>query len=184
MNYDYFQWDWFGINILVPVAGPLLILWFFSLPTKISALTKHIVIKSIGKGELFWAVMGMAAATCYDLDAFKAIATDSASVKIANWAYAAHLGVIIFAILMVGLNSLEAVPGFPSPPASSNPHIPDKFIFGSSIVFLLAIIGTYSVVHAKLLEQEASVRRIAIMKIQACVAKHNGNAGHCVEDMK
>lgn len=63
MDYDYFQWDWFGINIVVPVLGPLLVLWLFSLPTKVAALTKHIVIKSIGKGELFWAVMGMAAAT-------------------------------------------------------------------------------------------------------------------------
>lgn len=184
MNYAYFQWDWFGINILIPVVGPLIVLWIFSLPSNIAALTKHIVIKSIGKGELFWAVMGMAAATCYDLDAFKGIGTNATSIKIANWAYAAHLFVIFFAVVMVGLNSLEPVPGPPPPPAPTNPHIPDKFIFVSSIVFLLLVIGTYSVVHARLTEQEATVRKTAIMKIQECVAKANGSAKHCVEDIK
>lgn len=119
MNYDYFQWDWFGINIVVPVLGPLLVLWLFSLPTKVA-----------------------------------------------------------------GLNSLESIPSAPPPTPTANPHIPDKFIFGSSIIFLLAVIGTYTVVHAKLLEQEANIRKNAIMKIQECVAKHKANAEHCVEDMK
>lgn len=184
MDYDYFQWDWFGINIVVPVLGPLLVLWLFSLPTKVAALTKHIVIKSIGKGELFSAVMGMAATTCYDLDALKAIETNATSVKIANWAHAARFCVIMFAVLMVGLNSLESIPSAPPPTPTANPHIPDKFIFGSSIIFLLAVIGTYTVVNAKLLEQEANIRKNAIMKIQECVAKHKANAEHCVEDMK
>lgn len=184
MNYDYFQWDWFGINILIPVVGPLIVLWFFSLPTNIAALTRHIVIKSIGKGELFWAVMGMAAATCYDLDAFKAIATNPNSVKIANWAYAAHLCAILFAVIMVGLNSLEPIPGSPPPAVPPNPHIPDRFIFGCSIGFLLLVTVTYSVSHARLVEEEASVRKIAIIKIQECVTNANGNALPCVEDMK
>jgi hypothetical protein len=191
LNFDYFDWGWFGINILIPVVVPLAALYIISLPAIIAAMTKNIVIKSIGKGELFWAVMGMAAAACYDLDSFKTIASTGTSVKAANWATVCYGFMIFFAIAMVGLNSLEPVPPPPSapgapppPPPRPPPLIPDKFIFGSSIICLLIVIVTYSAVHVKLTEQEEAVRKAAIIKLQECVAKAKGDAMHCVTDFK
>ena len=187
MNFDNFDLSWFGINILAPVAAPLIALWFISMPAILATMTKNIVIKSIGKGELFWAVMGMAASTCYELDSLKSIATDPVLVKAAGWAYAGHIGIIFFAVLMVGLNSLEPVAP-PAPPAGTTPPapplIPDKFIFRSSIVCLIIVVVTYSLVHTKLTEQEANVRKTAIIKAHECIAKHKGDAESCMEDMK
>jgi hypothetical protein len=67
---------WTGINIAVPVLLPLLVLWLFSIPSVTATLAAGSILKSIGKGELFWAAMGMAASTCYDLFALQKMITD------------------------------------------------------------------------------------------------------------
>jgi hypothetical protein len=193
LNFDYFDHlnaGWFGVNILVPVGGPLFFLWLISKFNIVSTMTKNIVIKSIGKGELFWAVMGMAASTIYELDGIKSIATDPNSIVAANWATGGHILIIVISVLMVGFNSLEPVTpsppptGTPPPPPPPPSHVPDKFIFGSSVFCLLLVIATYAGVHSKLTEQEENVRKTAIMKAQECIAKAKGDARHCVEDMK
>lgn len=194
LNFDYFDHldsGWFGVNILVPVAAPLFFLWLISKFKIVRAMTKNIVIKSIGKGELFWAVMGMAASAIYELDNLKSITTNAKLISAANWALAGHILLIVIAVLMVGFNSLEpAAPSSPPPPPPSGTpppspsHVPDKFIFGSSLFALLLVIATYSGVHSKLTEQEENVRKGAIMKAQECIIRAKGDAQHCMEGMK
>lgn len=189
MNFHYFDAGWFGINILVPVGGPLLALWIISKLKVFATMAKKIVIKSIGKGELLWAVMGMAASTIYELDSFKSIATDADLIKMASWAIGLHIFIIVVAVLMVGCNSLEPVPPpapatGPAPPPPPPHPIPDRFIFGTSLFCLIFVILTYSGVHTKLSEQEANARETAIMKAQECVTRGRSNAQHCMEDLK
>ena len=66
---------WFAINIGIPVVGPLLLLWWVGIPPSTAPLATNNVIKSIGRGELLWAVIGMAAATCYELIALQKVKT-------------------------------------------------------------------------------------------------------------
>lgn len=194
LNFDYFDHldsGWFGVNILVPVGAPLFFLWLISKFKIVQTMTKNIVIKSIGKGELFWAVMGMAASTIYELDSFKSITTNAKQITAANWALSGHIALIVIAVLMVGFNSLEppapATPPPPLPPGTPPPspsHVPDKFIFVSSLFALVLVIATYSGVHSKLTEQEENVRKGAIMKAQECITRAKGDAQHCMEGMK
>jgi hypothetical protein len=188
-NFDYFDhvgFGWFGVNILVPVAAPLFVLWLISKFSIVSSMTKNIVIKSVGKGELFWAVMGMAASTIYELDNLKSITTNAKLISAANYALAGHIFLIVIAVVMVGFNSLEPVAPAspPPPPPPGSPHVPDRLIFGASIAALILVIATYSGVHSKLTEQEESVRKSAIMNAQECITRAKSDARHCVEGLK
>jgi hypothetical protein len=93
-------WSLFGwgiINIVVPVFLPLLVLWVISIPRVTASLAAGGVIKSIGKGWLFWATMGMAAATCYEARAIAAIVTDPNGKGIAWLVFGLHLLILLCA---------------------------------------------------------------------------------------
>ena len=190
----YLDWwalvAWIGINILVPVLLPLLVLWLFSIPSVTATLAANSIIRSIGKGELFWAAMGMAAATCYELFALQKIVTDTNGYGIAWLVFWIHLFIILGSAIMVGVGSLNS-----STPNSGNPHIPDRKVFLASIYTLIFTATSYTVAHSVLDAKEAEIKHLAIeaaskdkgdimTKLSACLAKNKTAADRCMEIIK
>jgi len=186
-------WSLFGwgiINIVVPVFLPLLVLWVISIPRVTAALAAGGVIKSIGKGELFWATMGMAAATCYEVRAIEALVTDPNGKGIAWLVFGLHLLIILCSAFLVGIGSLAT-----AAPTSGNPHIPDAKVFYASIGFLAFTALSYTMVHAYLttLEneikdkavREARQEKADIMKtLRDCLAQNRIDGTRCLEPGK
>lgn len=181
---------WIGINILVPVLLPLFVLWLFSIPSVTSALAAGSIVKSIGKGELFWAAMGMAAATCYELFALQKIVTDADGYGIVWLVFWIHLGIILGSAIMVGVGSLNG-----ATPTTGNPHIPDRKVFVASIVTLAFTATTYTVAHAVMNTMESAIKDEAaaaarqkknaiIKELGACLAKNSMDGTRCVEVIK
>ncbi|MBQ5950252.1 hypothetical protein [Massilia sp. ST3] len=181
---------WLGIiNILVPVFLPLFVLWIISIPRVTAALAAGGVIRSIGKGELFWATMGMAAATCYEVRAIEARVTDPNGKGIAWLVFGLHLLIILCSAFLVGIGSLATAP------ASGHPHIPDKKVFYASLWFLAFTALSYTMVHAYLntLENEIKDKAVTearqekevIMKtLRECLAKNRKDGSLCLEPRK
>ena len=199
LELQYIHWlptlGWFAINIVIPVIGPLFLLWIIGLPPATAPLASNNVLKSIGKGELLWAVMGMAAATCYELVSLQEIKTVKEWSNPIWIAFGLHITLILVAVIVVGLNSLDLPSGY----TPANPHIPDKRIFAGSIFSLVLVIVTYSATHATLTDQEAKIEKIKndeagkkmqaekqaiIDRIEQCLSTARGNGKHCVKDIK
>ncbi|MGH8854296.1 MAG: hypothetical protein ACREWI_08455, partial [Telluria sp.] len=142
MEFQHIYWlptfGWFAINILMPIVGPLLILSIAGIPPATAPLATNNVLKSIGKGELLWAVMGMAAATCYELASLQEIKTVAGWSNFIWTVFAVHISLIVVAVVVVGLNSLDLPTGY----VFAYPHIPEMRIFVGSIVSLVLVIVT------------------------------------------
>lgn len=194
MSSQYIDWwalaAWCGINIVIPVVAPLLVLWLFSKPSTTSIMAGHNVLKSIGKGELFWAAMAMSAATCYELYSLQKILLDPDAQGLVWAAFWIHQFVILFSVIFVGVGSLNA-----SPASAANPHVPDPTVFRASIVTLIFTVVTYMVSHTVLMEREARLRaeaqsatkreRQAIIDgIRNCLGQDRGNEIRCMEGLK
>lgn len=167
------------------------------IPGKISAvasMAKDLPIKSIGKGELFWAAMGIAASTIFELSSIRDITTNATLKSMAGWAIAGHISIMFIAVMMIGFNSLEPPPpplppagGVPPPPPPPPPPpspIRDPFVFRWSIYILLFVIATYTFTHTQLTQEEASIRKAAIIKAKECMAGNKNDVGHCMEGIK
>jgi hypothetical protein len=188
------SFGWWAINILIPVIGPLFLLWLFGFPPSTAPLASNNVIKSIGKGELLWVVMSMAAATCYDLASLEAIASVAAWSNPIWIAFGLHIFLIVVSIIVVGLNSLDLPAGY----TPANPHIPDKRIFRMSILALGVVMVTYSATHATLTEQEHHIETIKVEaatksvadkqaiidSIAACLANARGDGKSCIKGIR
>lgn len=181
---------WCGINIVIPVIAPLVVLWLFSKPSTTSTLAGRNVLKSIGKGELFWAAMGMAAATCYELYSLQEILADRNARGVTWVVFWIHLFVILFSVIFVGIGSLSTAPA-----GAANPHIPDPTVFWASIGTLIFVVVTYTVSHTVLTAQETKLKLDAdqettkskqaiINQIKECLAKTRGNGMRCMEGIK
>lgn len=201
MEFQNIYWlptfGWFAINILIPIIGPLFVLWLVGFPPPTAPLATNNVIKSIGKGELLWAVMGLAAATCYELVSLQEIKTVKAWSNPIWTAVGLHILLIVVSVIMVGLNSLDLPVGY----VPSYPHIPDVRVFGGSILSLALVIVTYSATHATLTSQEERSAKIKkeetdkttlankeaiINSIKQCLtnARDNGAVKHCIKEIK
>lgn len=146
------------------------------------------VLKSIGKGELFWAAMAMSAATCYELYSLQEILTSPNERGLAWAAFWIHEFIILFSVIFVGIGSLSTAPS-----SSANPYVPDPTVFWASIGTLIFTILTYTVSHTVLTVQEEKLRietdratqkdRQAIIdRAKECLSKDN--AVRCVEEMR
>lgn len=183
MEIQHVHWlpslGWFAINIGIPVIGPLFLLWLVGIPPSTAPLATNNVIKSIGKGELLWSVMGMAAATCYELVSLQEIKT------IKEWSspiwgiFGLHILLIVVSVFMVGLNSLDLPTGYVFP----YPHIRDMRIFAVSIVSMVLVMVTYSAAHATLVDQEQkrAVDRQAILdRMEQCLLDAGQREKYCL----
>lgn len=183
MEIQHVHWlpsfGWFAINIGIPVIGPLFLLWLVGIPPSTAPLATNNVIKSIGKGELLWSVMGMAAATCYELVSLQEIKT------IQEWSspiwgiFGLHILLIVVSVFMVGLNSLDLPTGYVFP----YPHIRDMRIFVGSILSMVLVIVTYSATHATLADQEQkrAVDRQAILdRMEQCSLDAGQREKYCL----
>lgn len=194
MSSQYVDWwalaAWCGINIVIPVVAPLLVLWLFSKPSTTSIMAGHNVLKSIGKGELFWAAMAMAAATCYELYSLQKILLDPNAQGLVWAAFWIHQFVILFSVIFVGVGSLNT-----SAASAANPHVPDPMVFRASIATLIFTVVTYMVSHTVLMEREARIREQAqsatkrerqaiIDGIRACLGQNRGKEIRCMEGLK
>ena len=183
MEIQHVHWlpsfGWFAINVGIPVIGPLFLLWLVGIPPSTAPLATNNVIKSIGKGELLWSVMGMAAATCYELVSLQEIKT------IKEWSspiwgiFGLHILLIVVSVFMVGLNSLDLPTGYVFP----YPHIRDMRIFVGSILSMVLVIVTYSATHATLADQEQkrAVDRQAILdRMEQCLLDAGQREKYCL----
>lgn len=182
---------WIGINILVPVLLPLLVLWLFSIPAVTATLAAGSIVKSIGKGELFWAAMGMAAATCYELFALQKLVTNPNGYGMAWVLFWVHLAIILGSAIMVGVGSLNT-----TAPATGNPHIPDRKVFLASLGTLAFTALSYTTTHAVLDVLQASfkeeeerkaavVNKAAIMqRLRECLVRTSNDGTRCLEITK
>ncbi|MET0320880.1 MAG: hypothetical protein ABW069_09195 [Duganella sp.] len=177
------SFGWFAINIGIPVIGPLFLLWLVGIPPSTAPLATNNVIKSIGKGELLWSVMGMAAATCYELVSLQEIKT------IKEWSspiwgiFGLHILLIVVSVFMVGLNSLDLPAGYVFP----YPHIRDMRIFVGSILSMVPVIVTYSATHATLADQEQKrvVDRQTIRdRMEQCLLDAGQREKYCLKEIK
>lgn len=187
---DWWAWlAWVGINIFIPVIAPLAVLWIFSKPSTTAALAGRNVLKSIGKGELFWAAMAMAAATCYELYSLQKLLSSENEKGVAWVIFCVHLCVILFSVIYVGIGSLSTAPA-----GAPNPHVPDRTVFRASIATLILTIVTYTVSHTVLMAQESKLKALEsqtlkekeaiIEDIKRCLAKVKGNGTRCLEVIK
>jgi len=170
---------WSAINILVPVLLPLLILKLLTVPQVTSQLARDCVVKSIGKGELFWAAMGMAAATCYELFALQKLVSTGNSFGLTWFVIWIHLGIILCSAIVVGLGSLNE-----PLPACGNPHIPDRRVFWASIATLIVTAGSYTTVHAIVATLEARDKSDKITRLAICLKGDPENDLQCMEVLK
>lgn len=169
-------------------------LWLAGIPPATAPLAVNNVRKSIGKGELLWAVMGMAAATCYELASLQELKTEASWTNTIWITFGFHIFLIVVAVILVGLSSLDLPAGF----TYDAPDIPSMPIFLISLVSLAIVSVTYSASHATLTEQErqndaikieASRKVIAdkqaiIDRIEQCVANAKGSGKHCIRGTK
>lgn len=154
MYLQYIGWwvlaGWVCINIVVPVARPLFVLWLFSIPKITAPLSHDIILKSIGKGELLWAAMSMAAATCHELFALLHLTSNPNEIGTIWIVLCIHFVIILSSAIFVGLGSMNnTIRG------SSNPHMPDPKVFLISIVILILTISTFIGTHSTLISFEA-----------------------------
>lgn len=170
---------WFAINILVPVLLPLLILRLLRVPQVTARLARNSIVKSIGKGELFWVAMAMAAATCYELFALQKLVSTSNSFGLTWLVIWIHLGIILCSAIVVGLGSLNE----PSP-SCGNPHIPDRRVFWVSIATLIVTASSYTTVHAILSTLEARAKSDRMTMLADCLQHDRGNGLQCMEVLK
>lgn len=168
----------------------MVLLWLAGIPPATAPLAVNNVRKSIGKGELLWAVMGMAAATCYELASLQELKTEASWTNTIWITFGFHIFLIVVAVILVGLSSLDLPTGF----TYDAPHIPSMPIFLISLASLVIVSVTYSAAHATLAEQErqndeinieASRKVIAdkqaiIDRIEQCVAKAKGSGKQCI----
>lgn len=199
MEFQQIYWlpslGWFTINIVIPVIGPLFLLWLVGIQPPTAPLATNNVIKSIGKGELLWAVMGMAAATCYELISLQEIKLAKEWSTPIWTAFGLHIFLIVVAVFVVGLNSLDLPPGY----VYSSPHIPDVRIFAGSILSLVIVVVTYSATHATLTDQEAKNEKVKkeeadkrafadnqaiIERIKQCLVNAKGSGKDCIKEPK
>jgi len=194
LAFEHIRWlprfGWLAINILIPVVAPLVLLWLAGIPPATAPLAVNNVRKSIGKGELLWAVMGMAAATCYELASLQELKTDASWTNTIWTTFGFHIFLIVVAVVLVGLSSLDLPAGF----AYDAPHIPSMPIFLISLVSLVIVSVTYSASHATLTEQERQNEKIKteagrkfiadkqtiIDRIELCVANAQDSVKHCI----
>jgi hypothetical protein len=180
---------WIGINILVPVLLPLLVLWLFTIPGVTASLAAGSITKSVGKGELFWAAMGMAASTCYELFALQKIVTHPHGYGFAWFVFWIHLGVILGSAIMVGLGSLNN-----RRPTAGNRHIPDRRLFIGSIVTLVFTAASYTASHAVLDSLQAELKageetaarkqkEAIIQELRECLGSNGNNGFQCLEEL-
>lgn len=178
----YLDWwalsAWAAINILVPVLLPLLVLRLLRIPKVTANLARDSVIKSIGKGELFWIAMGMAAAACYELFALQKLTTTAAGFGLVWLALWMHLGIILCSAIVVGLSSLNAAS------STGNSHVPDRRVFWASIVTLIVTASSYTAIHAILKTQEAKVKTSKMTRLANCLAHQPDNGLRCMEVLK
>lgn len=194
MSSEYLDWwalaAWCGINIVIPVVAPLLVLWLFSKPRTTSAMAGRNVLKSIGKGELFWAAMAMSAATCYELYSLQKIVSDPNAQGLVWAGFWIHQFLILFSVIYVGIGSLGT-----SVAGATNPHIPDPAVFRASIGTLIFTVLTYVASHAVLMTEEAKLkaevqlatkqeRQAIIHQIRHCLAQSPGHESRCMEELK
>lgn len=194
MSAQYLDWwalaAWCGINIVIPVVAPLLVLWLFSKPRTTSAMAGRNVLKSIGKGELFWAAMAMSAATCYELYSLQKIVADPDAQGLVWAGFWIHQFLILFSVIYVGIGSLST-----AAPSSGNPHIPDPTVFRASVGTLIFTVLTYVGSHAVLMGEEAKLkmdaqlatkqeRQAIINQIRDCLAQSRGHESRCMEELK
>lgn len=189
-RFDWWTYAWWwAINIPVPVVLPLLVLYAFGRFGTTPPSTHH-ALKSIGKGELFWAAMAMAAATGSELFTLREGLVGDNLKGIAALSIFVMIIVILFSVLLVGLGSM-----MPAPPSGS--HIPNKEIFWASVGTLVFTIVAYSASHLVVMAQDSSAKveeqqkakdeKDAILKkIRDCLAgsKNRASQLRCVEDTK
>ena len=167
-------WDvsvWVFVNILIPVLGPLGILWvLMKIPASASFVGSLATYKSIGKGELLWAALAMAAATIYELQSLESLlpprSLESRATTAVTWL---HLLLMFPAVLVVGVGSA----GTPST-AMVIPEIPDPLVFKISVWSLVFVACTYTATHALLNEQEA--KRVVMQQRSVEEATNHKNA--------
>lgn len=191
MSWHYLDWwalaAWCGINIVVPVILPLLVLWLFARPPTTAAMAGRNVLKAIGKGELFWAAMAMSAASCYELYSLQKISTGANLQGMAWLLFWGHQFLILFSVIFVGIGSLSS-----ALPDAANPHIPDPTVFGASIGVLMLVVIAYPISHALLMVQEAELKDLAeqattrvetpiIRRFEACLGQAKLSEAQCVE---
>ena len=178
------SFGWFAINIIIPVIGPLFLLWLVGIPPSTAPLATNNVVKSIGKGELLWAVMGMAAATCYELVSLQEIKTIKVWSSPIWVAFGLHILLIVVSVFIVGLNSLD----LPTGHVFRYPHIRDMRIFAGSILSMVVVIVTYSATHATLVDQEhkrAAVDRQAMRdRLERCLLDAQQRDTNCLKEIK
>lgn len=178
------SFGWFAINIIIPVIGPLFLLWLVGIPPSTAPLATNNVVKSIGKGKLLWAVMGMAAATCYELVSIQEIKTINVWSSPIWVAFGLHILLIVVSVFIVGLNSLD----LPTGHVFRYPHIRDMRIFAGSILSMVVVIVTYSATHATLVDQEhkrAAVDRQAMRdRLEHCLLDAQQRDTNCLKEIK
>jgi hypothetical protein len=192
MFWQQFDWwvylGWWVINIPVPVALPLLVLYLagrFSTPP-----SRSHALKSIGKGEIFWAAMAMAAAAASELYALRLTFTNPNYQGSAAAGMFVMLVVILFSVVYVAFGSTI-------PAASGASPVPNLDIYRASLWVLGFTILAYSASHFVLMAQEVALNieaqgaaekeKAAIIKhVTTCLAgpKGNNNPRRCVEDQQ
>lgn len=193
MLLQHFDWwvyiGWWFINIPVPVALPLAVLYIVG-KLKSPPSSSH-ALKSIGRGELFWAAMAMAAAASSEIYALRLTLSDSNLQGVATASIALMVLVILFSVLYVGFGS-TAPPG-----AGATPHIPNQVVYKASIRTLIFTIVAYSASHWIVMAHEVTLKLEAqeqnkndknaiIKRVSDCLASPKGksNRMRCVEDEK
>jgi len=144
---------WASVNILIPVSLPFFVLWLFCIPRVTAEVSSGIIIKSIGKGELLWAAMSMAAATCHELLVLQKLISNPNGIGITWLILCIHLAIILSSAILVGLGAISN-----SVPSTKYQKIPDPKIFRISIAILGFTIVAYACTHATLSAIEAKIK--------------------------
>jgi len=104
---------WLFINVAIPLLAPIALLPLLGAGRRYQGKVKKLVIRSLKEGQLFWTVIAMCAAACYEaavhLDQLTRTPDEMKSGHVIGWiAIGWHVAVIVASAVLVLLGTMDA----------------------------------------------------------------------------
>ncbi len=111
---------WALINIFVPVFVPIVLLTLLKVVPSYRAASRGILTGALKDGQLFWTVIPMAAAACYE--AGVAVSERPGAIVVAWLSLIYHVAVIVGSAVLVMLGTAASISESQQPKGSPVPH--------------------------------------------------------------
>jgi hypothetical protein len=136
--------SWLLSNVAVPILAPVALLPLLNLSLAYREIAGDVLKMALRHGQLFWTVIAMSAAACYELGC----ALDQPmSASSYSWVWVGlvwHAGIIVVSSVVVLFGAADARKYFS---AIESTDIPDRRLLWASVVTTAIVATTFSIPH-------------------------------------